>query len=417
MAFFESSFKVHYIGIWNEDTFTDDVIKQIAAHSKTQKGKKVKLTLNNVGIKFSKYKIFQQQFIEFYPYDHLKAVTKNPCYGSCIMFIFGGREKKHRIIVIKCPSDSNSIYIVNRVSQYQQNYKGEDVEFKKRENGNWTLRERSAHNANMHLKEIFKENQETSDTEQTAKLNGDIHHVPVLDKSKEPARTGSYIKKNGEIRRGESIVVQSDDHTGEVHVVTDDGIRDAEDLKALMDHVKVADVVSGSRRGSFVSSQQPVNTADTSGPLLLRAVPKTYDARIVTAHPSPYYDQWAAHRRVSGDFVLPARLDRKYSTGTGSTRSSMRVQFDSEPVVTVPRKTMSMRIRPVTSPPPHKSSSTTIQRRIEDTYARPVIIQEQPRRASGGAFVVGTRSRRPSSIHVMSGNELRVYQHETDLIL
>lgn len=436
MAIPETSCKVNFVGTWYEDTFTDDVMKTIAAYSQADKGKKVKLTLTKDGVKLTRSKMFQQNSIEFYHYEKIKAVTKNPCYGSCILFILDGETKKYKIVAIRCPSDSNSIYIVNRVAHFRENARADNVEFKKRDNGNWTLRERSAHNANMHLREVFKEQQKQEgkttidQTDTVPRLNGNAFHIPVLDKSKNAqqqqttTRNSTYIRKNGTLTR-ESVIVKSDEQTGEIHaIVNDNTAKDPNAVNDLMIHIRKADALQGgsSRRGSNLPSKPSVVTGMSSsqdGPIILRSRPKSAGGgqQVII----PQYDQWASHRRFSGDFIMPTNFNRQLSSGTSSVRSSGRVQFDSASIVSVPHKTFSMRVPPTHTAyrqPANFSTSSTIERSIENTYGRPVIIQQgMQRRASGSAVLVGSRHKRPSSIHVMRGNDLKVYQHGNDAVL
>ena len=57
-----------------------------------------------------------------------------------------------------------------------------NVVLKRKDNGNWTLRERSQHNANRHLQEIFKESPSTSAPVSILQPNGDAGgYAPVLD--------------------------------------------------------------------------------------------------------------------------------------------------------------------------------------------------------------------------------------------
>ena len=199
MASIEVIKKVHYVGMWLEDVFSDDLINRVASRALADKGKGVKVTLSQMGLRLKRTRIFTENVSEFFPISSVRAVMRNPRLPQCVMFVLTDTRKKYKIIALKCSTEGEAIHLNNIFQQIMRDVslksQVKGVELKKRsDNGNWTLAHRTSHNANMHLAEIFSEH-----TNSNGHVNG---HVPVLDKSKQDmpdasvALHTSYVKRN-----------------------------------------------------------------------------------------------------------------------------------------------------------------------------------------------------------------------------
>lgn len=406
--------KVSLVGTWHEDVFTDDLLRKIATYATVEKGKKAKVKLSGAGLRVLRSRLLQADTSQFYAFNTLKTVARNPNAPRCVMFILADTRRKYQIIAFRCVTEEDAYELVTFAGKIRKEEQISNVEFKKRENGNWTLRERSAHNANRHMAELFSQQSNdgvtpdaTASTPASASprpQNGDVpHHVPVLDASRAGQQaTGSYIKRQHSSATRKSVREYEKDgqYVVETEVETDEpeesgkvtGVDQPDGRQAQPGVVSAySNYVQAPKAQPVLLPSQPeiVTSSHVQHPQVVRATSRSYDAKLVGPTMSYFADPWGAHRRVSGSFTMA----HKPRGRTDSFQSSNKVTFDTESVTSnFSRKSKSLRSIP-----------TTIERSIEDTYARPAVV-----RRHGSIQLVGARQR-PMSYHVIRTNELQIF--------
>ena len=259
------------------------------------------------------------------------------------------------------------------------------------------------------------------------------NHVPVLDASRNRTVQGSFVKRqhSSSVKRNGRDSAELNEYIVETEVETGERPQDitalkgqvssltheVEELRALVQQNNMSDVtvrangrqaqpgevsvyshgVKTDKKREVLPSRPKVQTTVTSvqqqqqqQPVVYRAAPVTYEARVVGPTMGYFADPWGPQRRVSGSFTLPHQNRGR----TDSFQGSNKVTFDRESIVsTASRKSRSLRSIP-----------TTIERSIEDTYARPVIL-----RRPGSVQMIGGGRARPVSYHVMGTNDLQVF--------
>ncbi|RUS72199.1 hypothetical protein EGW08_020048 [Elysia chlorotica] len=431
---------VSLLGSWHEDVFTEDLLQKIAAYAAAEKGKKAKVKLSGAGLRISRPRFLQADSSQFFAFDAIKTVTRNPHAPRCVMFILADQRCRYQIIAVRCQSDVDASDLINFSAQMKKEQKVSNVEFKKRDNGNWTLRERSAHNANRHMAELFNEQTNGGGgdgviaispaspaviTTQRSRDGSVSNHVPVLDASR-PSVRGSYVKRqhsSSTKRASRSSADIDGEYIVETVVDTGDRTDGVDEMRALVEQQQ--NISAGTSNGKPVMAQpgvvsvysHGVNTHTThealpSRPQVLtavpaaqqqkpqpavvhRAAPVAYEARIIGGTTTGYFpgpNPWGSHRRVSG---VPGSSTLPHQNR--SRTDSLQGNFDRVSMLSVSKG--SSRSRSMRSIP------TTIERSIEDTYARPVIL-----RRYGSAQLVAGRPR-PASYHVVGTgtNELQIY--------
>ncbi|GFR72863.1 hypothetical protein ElyMa_000389400 [Elysia marginata] len=402
--------KASLLGTWHEDVFTDELLKKIATYATVEKGKNAKVKLSGAGLRICRSRFLQADTSQFYAFHTLKTVTRNPAAPRCVMFILADTRRKYQIIAVRCQTEEDAYDLVNFTARIKKEEQVSNVEFKKRDNGNWTLRERSAHNANRHMAELF--NQHTNGTDETTGTtvstsprpqNGDVkNHVPVIDASR---NRGSYVKRQHssstkksvkEYEKNGEYIVETEVETGEQSENGNANTVDQADGKQTQEGTASAysNYIRAGTAQDILPSRPQVQTTVTSSKqqpqtVVYRAAPKTYEAKVALPTVAYFPDPWGPHRRVSGSFTV----SHKSRGRTDSFQGSNKVTFDTESISSnFSRKSRSMRSIP-----------TTIERSIEDTYARPAVM-----RRYGSIQFVGARPR-PVSYHVMRTNELQVF--------
>ncbi|CAG5127441.1 unnamed protein product [Candidula unifasciata] len=142
MASPEVSRKVKMLGTWNEDVFTDEIVKTIAALAKSEKGKTVKVVLSRKGVKLTRSKLFKERKTTVFPIGDLRTITRSPDFSQCVLLILSNVDKKYKIIALRCASEKDAVHLVSGFGEIQKHLSSSRVELKKKDNGNWTLRER-----------------------------------------------------------------------------------------------------------------------------------------------------------------------------------------------------------------------------------------------------------------------------------
>ncbi|CAL1543940.1 unnamed protein product [Lymnaea stagnalis] len=449
MSGIEVTKKVSHLGTWHEDVLTDEILKTIATSVSSSKGKRRKIKLSKAGLKVISSRFFQENKVETYPISDITTVTKNPDSTSCVMFVLPDPKKKYRIMAFRCASDADSHLITSIFAQIKRDVHSSNVELKQRDNGNWTLSQRSAHNASRHMAEIFPQRSQPNGAV-IVKTNGDVPHVPVLDRSKsntpsEVHNGTTYIKRtvvhqnsnsssNSSNNNNNNKVVVSkktkvvkdedDDYVIETEVSPfpytpqprpaqsveifkeelEDLSQEVRELKARLsydhhDGRRVSatyiepNVVYQQHPGHVILPSRPVvysgsphESAHAPHHVIYKAPPKTYEGRVVSS--AGYYtNPWASHRRFVGEFAPPTRITGRKPSIVGSEHGSLHMRYETESVLSK----SSRRSRSLSN----FSVSTTVPRTIENTYGRhPVVI----RRPSGQVIVSSGRPR-PHTYH------------------
>ena len=221
------------------------------------------------------------------------------------------------------------------------------------------------------------------------------------------------------------VIVHSDgdDRMGEARVAVDDHRHAADGV--VRAHSNGSVLVANGRVQHKITVPEPNPT-----PIPTQTTTTTTTSTTTTADGADDMPAYTVYRRVSTEYVTVPNVSRKPSA-TGSLRSGYRVSFDPEAV----RRTQDRRqYHSLRTPRGYSSSGvpSTIVRPIEQiyghvTHARPSILKRQPavlvapqavavtpqQQQHGPASVVYAvpvrRRSRPNSIHIMEGNELKVF--------
>ena len=180
----------------------------------------------------------------------------------------------------------------------------------------------------------------------------------------------------------------------ETEVETGEQTDEIDSKRATPGQVSVYSVPVGQvqQQKQVLPSKPQVYTAVLSSqrqPVVYRSQPKTYEGRLVGPSMSYFADPWGPHRRVSASFTARSRND-----------SGNKVTFDNVSIASNTSRKSKNSLK-LTSSVGH--IPTTIERSIEDTYARPVVL-----RRHGSVQLVGARPR-PASFHMVGTNELKVF--------
>ncbi|KAL8580972.1 hypothetical protein ACOMHN_017538 [Nucella lapillus] len=537
--------KVHYVGTWREDKVTDGTMGQIIARSLAEKGKKVKVKLSRDGLVLSKTVLLQENLLSSQALHDVYFLTVNQRHPCCLLCIVADPVRKYLILALRTSNPVEAQEIISTFKALKDNptIDSGNVVLKRKDNGNWTLRERTQHNANRHLQDIFIDDDQPTNTSTdvppifVSQPNGSAggSYAPVID-GRQLANQGSGngFRLVPEETGGEGVVVVSRpkgdvdelsqelqdvkfvvEKTGSVSSATlksntshkscnnstynnnnteksyyietevqapkpaepitlnngviqvlghgdlpreDDYSRAPGGVRAVVEDYREDGVVRAHSNGSAAPqpSATPRIVVSNGGIHHPITVPEpTMRRSTYTPEPHPGNDSangyseipaYQIQRRVSTEYVQMPDFGRKVSQ-TGSLRSTTntvntRVSFDPEVVLqrsvpTDPHKYRSLRTSRYSGVP------TTVIRPIEEVYRghrrHPAIL----RPVHGGMYVAPSviaqpppsamyvhrstevlahprrRRSRPNSIHVMNGNELRVFHKagEVDDIL
>ncbi|XP_050409776.1 uncharacterized protein LOC126824577 [Patella vulgata] len=172
--------KAYYIGTWKDNAVTDNIIREIATLTSLEKGRKVKLNLLPEGLKITKSNFFQgKTLFDYIPLHDIFFMTINQKHPKCLLCIVKDPNHKYMIVAFRCKSELI-------VGTFVQNFKAlkksvghtANVEFRQKEDGNWTLRDRSNANARRELQQLFSTDQTTTTTTVTTapQINGGLFY-------------------------------------------------------------------------------------------------------------------------------------------------------------------------------------------------------------------------------------------------
>ncbi|XP_013068272.2 uncharacterized protein LOC106056205 [Biomphalaria glabrata] len=406
--------KVIQIGTWVEDIISNDFMKNIVTSVAQKQGKKRKLKLSQAGLKLIQSRFLQESKSVSFPLSEIKTVTKIPEAPSCIMFVLEDKVRRFRILAFRCSSEEDATQFTS-LFDYIQLDQPRAVELKKEDNGNWTLRERNAHNTGRHMADIFNARSQTNGE---VKPNGVVTtHIPVLDRNKnytisqaspehaksdKPRFKYSFKRNKGSKKeshdgvdykvvknKGDDYVIETEvsqhphvsmtSHTTttlepefgvvkettpiEVHMRHENPF----DYSGDPNHIIYGSSTNSSRRSSNILPSKPVIYAThthSEQPVVYRANSRTYDTK---PRPVTYYaDPWATHRRFMGEYGAHLRPVSHHPAGSDHGSVIMRAETDS-----VSSK-MSKRSRAMSKS--EYSVKTTVERPIEATYGRRTVV-------------------------------------------
>nr|KAG5709993.1 hypothetical protein BaRGS_030069 [Batillaria attramentaria] len=473
-------------------------MRQIVARSQAEKGQKVKVRLSKDGISITKTVLFQDNSIASFPLHDIYFFTVNQRNPTCLLCIVADPVRKYCILALRTENSREAQEVIATFNALRQNPRinSGNVELRRKDNGNWTLRDRTAHHANRHLQEVFKESSGANTP--VPQPNGTAGgYAPVIDGGKARVRNGQYVVSttgsqtfvdgppspdltdmrnevdhlSQELRdikmvleysgtgltMQEGSVITNNNNTEKSHYLTSgvrakggspmtnggivtahsngayyNGDRPGE-AKAVVEDYRNAGMVRAHSNGSALPSRPailtngrvqrqitvPEPTPSPGTPTAAHTVTATSDGG-GTYMEVPAY---TVHRRVSTEFVqVPYETDRRLSTAE-SARSSLRVKFDPQ---SVRHSIDSKQFRSLRS---KSGVPSTVVKPIEEIY-RPSILKRQhvfvahpppghtpaargvvppaPVRVHSAPHHHGRRRSRPSSIHIMEGNQLSV---------
>uniref|UniRef100_A0A2C9L336 Uncharacterized protein n=1 Tax=Biomphalaria glabrata TaxID=6526 RepID=A0A2C9L336_BIOGL len=406
--------KVIQIGTWVEDIISNDFMKNIVTSVAQKQGKKRKLKLSQAGLKLIQSRFLQESKSVSFPLSEIKTVTKIPEAPSCIMFVLEDKVRRFRILAFRCSSEEDATQFTS-LFDYIQLDQPRAVELKKEDNGNWTLRERNAHNTGRHMADIFNARSQTNGE---VKPNGVVTtHIPVLDrnqnytisqaspehaKSDKPRFKYSFKRNKGSKKeshdgvdykvvknKGDDYVIETEvsqhphvsmtSHTTTTLEPEFDVVKETTPIEVHMrhespydysgdpNHIIYGSSTNSSRRSSNILPSKPVIYAThthSEQPVVYRANSRTYDTK---PRPVTYYaDPWATHRRFMGEYGTHLRPVSHHPAGSDHGSVIMRAETDS-----VSSK-MSKRSRAMSKS--EYSVKTTVERPIEATYGRRTVV-------------------------------------------
>ncbi|KAK6968172.1 hypothetical protein BgiMline_028031 [Biomphalaria glabrata] len=406
--------KVIQIGTWVEDIISNDFMKNIVTSVAQKQGKKRKLKLSQAGLKLIQSRFLQESKSVSFPLSEIKTVTKIPEAPSCIMFVLEDKVRRFRILAFRCSSEEDATQFTS-LFDYIQLDQPRAVELKKEDNGNWTLRERNAHNTGRHMADIFNARSQTNGE---VKPNGVVTtHIPVLDRNKnytisqaspehaksdKPRFKYSFKRNKGSKKeshdgvdykvvknKGDDYVIETEvsqhphvsmtSHTTTTLEPEFDVVKETTPIEVHMrhenpydysgdpNHIIYGSSTNSSRRSSNILPSKPVIYAThthSEQPVVYRANSRTYDTK---PRPVTYYaDPWATHRRFMGEYGTHLRPVSHHPAGSDHGSVIMRAETDS-----VSSK-MSKRSRAMSKS--EYSVKTTVERPIEATYGRRTVV-------------------------------------------
>lgn len=148
--------KARYIGTWREDLVTDNVMRQILARSHAEKGEKVKVKLSKDGLSVVQTVLFQESALTSFPLRDMYFMTVNQNHPTCLLAIASDPVRKYVIVALKTSTETEAQEIANTFQSLKENpsINSGNVELRRQDNGRWTLRERSRHNADRQLQNM-----------------------------------------------------------------------------------------------------------------------------------------------------------------------------------------------------------------------------------------------------------------------
>lgn len=179
MANLGVSKKVSLVDSWSKDVLSDDFLSLVADLARTKKGDKMKVKVNEQGMKLTRTKFLQEK-TAFFPINTVQAVEQREEFPQCVVCILSDPTMKYKIIALRCETDADAVHLTSVFADILNKVKSENVQLKKMENGNWTLRGRTDHNANRHLLEVFNEHKQANG-DVAVKAEDDVRHMPLIE--------------------------------------------------------------------------------------------------------------------------------------------------------------------------------------------------------------------------------------------
>ncbi|ESO84667.1 hypothetical protein LOTGIDRAFT_168532 [Lottia gigantea] len=182
--------KAYFIGTWKDDAVSDNIIKQIATLTTLEKGRKVKLKLTPEGLRITKSNMFlMKTLFDYIPLYDIFFMTINQQHPMCLMCVIRDPDHKYTIIAFRCASELIAGTFVQNFRAWKKTAGQENVEFRKKDDGNWTLRERSNANARRELQQLFN-SEPTQDVK--PQLTGGIFYKKSEKRNSDERKTNIY---------------------------------------------------------------------------------------------------------------------------------------------------------------------------------------------------------------------------------
>uniref|UniRef100_A0A0B6ZEI2 Uncharacterized protein n=1 Tax=Arion vulgaris TaxID=1028688 RepID=A0A0B6ZEI2_9EUPU len=406
---------VHLVGSWNEDVVTDRTINDIATRSKIEKGRKIKMRVNDAGIKLSRLRLIKGMESITFPTRDVQTVTQNPEFPKCIMVILSDQEKRYKIIAMRCETNAGAEHLTGVFAVTQKKVHSSNVELKKREDGNWTLRGRINHNANVHHVEMFNENIQVNGDVSAAGTNDDLSHVQLVEANYIPRsvnpHTEAYPKHEKKEIKDTFVKrkVDSDDDGDDddyvietevtanpyasADIITDRHGSEVKEMSSRLEHASMKDHPDGiymyGKPSKHPEADMPpwptmyraASANDVYPHLVYSPPPRPYwpNVPIMTATSAGYYEDPWAYRMVPREPpMIPVRLVENRPSS----------KFDQQ-------STISNNSRYSKKRSPDLYIPTTVKAPIESVYPRYVLY---PR--PGNGYMPGYRPR-PASYYQM----------------
>ncbi|XP_071092982.1 uncharacterized protein [Haliotis cracherodii] len=163
--------KAYFVGVWRGDVVSDNIIRQLRVKSEADKGKKVKIRLSKDGVQIRKPAMFQSSSLfDTYRMADIFFMTVNQQNRSCLLCIVRDVKHKYAILAFRCSSDLDAGLFVQHFKSWKSRSRGGNYEMKRKQDGNWTLRNRSAPPTRQLL-------QIPNGKPAHLPVNGDVRHV------------------------------------------------------------------------------------------------------------------------------------------------------------------------------------------------------------------------------------------------
>lgn len=164
--------KAWYLGTWRQSVLADNVIKQIQQLVARKKGSPVKLCLAKDGIRVFVSNLLQGKvLIDHIPFSDLYFMTVNQHNPQCLLVIAKDPRHKYRIIAYRCENALDAgifIQYYKDVRKSMTSVEGYNIELKRSNEGNWTLRSKQQEEDKRQLRTIVNMHADTP----TMKQNG-----------------------------------------------------------------------------------------------------------------------------------------------------------------------------------------------------------------------------------------------------
>lgn len=177
--------KAWYLGTWRQSVLADNVIKQIQQLVARKKGNSVKLCMARDGIRVFVSNLLQGKVLfDHIPFTDLYFMTVNQHNPQCLLVIAKDPRYKYRIIAYRCENALDAGIFIQHYKDIRKSVssvEGYNIELKRSNEGNWTLRSKQQEEDKRQLKTIVNMrtptvqqngNVQTADTKVSV-MNGD----------------------------------------------------------------------------------------------------------------------------------------------------------------------------------------------------------------------------------------------------